>query len=364
MHTIPTRRRRPLRGARAGFTLVELLTVVFIIGALIAILVPSISSARNQAKKVATSAAIRAIEAGLQLFKADNGRDFPQTNGYPPSFAHPVIRSGTTQIFSQTEAIAGKFPFVDGRPTVSGAHWLPAMLMGVDQQGYISRKTVPKEFRNKVETWYTADGPGDQTVVLERSNMYVDPGNVRTTTTEKIRGRANSEFYRGGEGDPLNKLTVILDLFDQPILYYAANTHGRDTNMVEDVRVIDNKYTGGPQAIGPPYYFHQDNVMFTGDLNSPGWNFGGTTKPHAIARAGEDLTAPELTKADVDPEKSNLNTFARYICDRKLLKTFTSQTSQRTKLRPVNLDTYLLISAGVDGLYGTVDDPKNFPSIE
>ncbi len=367
MHAIPQRRRRQVLAARAGFTLVELLTVVFIIGALIAILVPSISAARNQAKKVATSSAIAAIGTGLQMFKADNAKDFPQTNGYPPSFSHPVINSGGTPIFSAADSLAGKFPFVDGRPTVSGAHWLPAMLMGVDQQGYISRKKVPKAALKDVEVWYTADGSSATTVALERSNLYVDPGNVRTVRTTDIRGRSNSEFYVPGKDKFLDDLTVIVDLFDQPLLYYAANTHGRDTNMVEDKREADNNYSGSAeQTKGPAYYFHQDNVMFTGNKqvtgNEPpsGWDFGGLQNGHAIAEAGAGWTAPNLA----DPEIKYRESFARYICDRKLLKTFTDQTSDKTKLRPVNPDSFLLISAGVDGRYGSTDDPRNFTGYE
>jgi len=354
-HTTPLQPQR----VRRGFTLVELLTVVFIIAALIAILVPSISAARNQAKKVATLSAIDAISVGLQMFKTDNARDFPQTNGFPPSFAHPKI-TGTS-----FDPLKGEFPFVDGHPSITGAHWLPAMLMGVDQQGYISRKKVPKAYWNKAELWYTADGPGAGTVVLERSNLYVNPNNVRTVRTIDLRGRANSTLFKGGNNNPVSDLPVIVDLFDQPLLYYAANTHGRDTNMVEEKRKKGNDYNGGgEQSKGPPYYFHQDNVMFTGDDNTKGWDFGGSELGHAIARSGKDLTAPELIQVDADPTQSNTNTFAHYIVDRKLLKTFTSQTSKKTKLRPVNPDSFLLISAGVDGRYGTSDDPSNLPKFE
>lgn len=355
---------QPRRSARSGFTLVELLTVVFIIGALIAILVPSISAARNQAKKVATTAAISAIGAGLEMFKADNAKDFPQTNGYPTSFSHPAMRQGN---FTPADSLAGKFPFGDKdgdstKPTVSGAHWLPAMLMGVDQQGYVSRKKVPKAAKDSaadIAKWYTADGPSGNTVVLERSNLYVDPGNVRTVRTRDIRGRGNPVLY-DDQDKTLEELPVIVDLFDQPLLYYAASTHGRDTNMVENERAEGNKYGSGDQSRGPAYFYHQDNVMFTGNENETGWNFGGAEEGHAIAESGAEWTAPQLTNAEAKYRES----FARFICDRKLLKSFTPQTSQKTKLRPVNSDSFLLISAGVDGRYGTTDDPKNFPGYE
>ena len=46
--------------------------------------------------------------------------------------------------------------------------------------------------------------------------------------------------------------------------------------------------------------------------------------------------------------------FARYIHDHK------SEQASAGPVKPVNPDTYLLISAGPDGIYGTNDDINNF----
>ena len=77
-----------------AFTLIELLTVIFIISLLIGVLLPSIGAARNAAKKATTAKTIQAIGVGLEMFKNDNEKDFRLTNGYPPSFAH---RTGTSR---------------------------------------------------------------------------------------------------------------------------------------------------------------------------------------------------------------------------------------------------------------------------
>jgi prepilin-type N-terminal cleavage/methylation domain-containing protein len=61
----PSRRRRP------GFTLVELLTVVAIISLLIGILLPSLSRARDQAKRLRTAALLDAIGKGIEMFHGD-----------------------------------------------------------------------------------------------------------------------------------------------------------------------------------------------------------------------------------------------------------------------------------------------------
>ena len=76
------------------------------------------------------------------------------------------------------------------------------------------------------------------------------------------------------------------------------------------------------------------------------------------------MTADEL----IDPANPKaLASFARYIVDRTLLRSLKEEKpggekpSEKTQLRPVNADSYLLISAGVDGRFGTPDDVTNFP---
>ena len=351
------RRNRRVR----AFSLVELLTVMFIISALIAILVPSLNAARNSAKKTATIAAINSIKAGLEMFRGDNERQFARTNGYPPSFAHPrMVDSSGNDIF---EAHEGRFPFIEEKPVVSGAHWLPAMLMGVDQKGYIQGKTVTKKNNLRYEPWkwYTPD-PLDDDTSLDRAGFYADPGGLKTVQTQDLPGRPNLTLFNNGPWDIVKQLPVIVDSFGQPILYYVANANGRPTNMVEDKRNRENKYTGGPQDQGPPYYFHEDNLQFTGSEDEPGWDFDG---PHKIARAGDEFTADQL----VDPTNAEAReSFARFIVDRTLYRTMLRKAteeneppSEKATLRPVNAESFLLISAGVDGIYGTPDDVTNFP---
>ncbi|MEK7756255.1 MAG: prepilin-type N-terminal cleavage/methylation domain-containing protein [Planctomycetota bacterium] len=351
---------------RRGFSLVELLTVIFIIGLLIAILVPSLSAARNAAKKMTTAKEIDSIKVGLEMFKNENGPDFPQTNGYPPSFAHPPI--GNPPVF---QSHLGQFPFLESKPVVTGAHWLPATLMGVDKLGYLKRSSVPNKTNLRAEPWkwYTPDPLGEGKPLLPRGGPYADPGGLPTRKTKDLPGRPNRAMFPSwttDDNDPkaMQQLPVVVDAFDQPILYYAANAHGRETNMVEDARKVDNNYTGGPQKEGPPFYFHQDNTGFTGIGTTDaqrGWDFGNSGAKHTIALSGADHTAAELRDVDA-PDKRE--TFARYIVDRKLYRDFEhlqSPPPPTTPLRPVNAESYLLISAGVDGRYGTQDDVSNLP---
>ncbi|MGH7802974.1 MAG: type II secretion system major pseudopilin GspG [Candidatus Binatia bacterium] len=57
----------------SGFTLVEILVVVFIIGLLATIVGVSVSGRGDEAKRVAAKANLKEIESALHLYKLDNG---------------------------------------------------------------------------------------------------------------------------------------------------------------------------------------------------------------------------------------------------------------------------------------------------
>jgi general secretion pathway protein G len=64
---------------RSGFTLIEVLVVVAILGILAAIVVPRIMDRPDEAKRVAAQADVRAIAQSLKLYRLDNGF-YPSTD--------------------------------------------------------------------------------------------------------------------------------------------------------------------------------------------------------------------------------------------------------------------------------------------
>lgn len=363
---------RPNARVRKAFSLVELLTVIFIIGLLISILIPSISAARTSAKRATTAKTIDAIKVGLEMFKNDNERGFRRTNGYPPSFAHPKIPGYAFDPY------LGEFPFAEDSesdpPTVAGAHWLPAMLLGVDVLGYVQRSSVPKanDLQKKPWVWYDNEELLSMGInePLPRASFYIDP-KTEMRPTRDLPGRVPEGVEELAPGyDQIENLPVIIDSFGQPILYYAANAHGRTTNLLEDERVRNNDYDGGVQQIGTPFYFHQDNILFTGrsveEEDGFGWDFSGRGRPHPLGESGADLSASGIVDRYNDHTFAIplRQTFARYIMDRKIWTSIQRPDAAKdsTPLRPVNADSYLLISAGPDGLFGTNDDVSNLPS--
>ena len=67
-----------MKQASSGFTLIELMLVVIIIGALVAMVLPRLAGRTEQARVSAAKADINSnIATGLKLYELDNG-------GYPP----------------------------------------------------------------------------------------------------------------------------------------------------------------------------------------------------------------------------------------------------------------------------------------
>jgi general secretion pathway protein G len=63
----------PRLSPQAGFTLIEIMVVVFILGLLVTLVAPRIIGRTDQARVTKSKADIKAIEESLNLFKLDNG---------------------------------------------------------------------------------------------------------------------------------------------------------------------------------------------------------------------------------------------------------------------------------------------------
>lgn len=68
----------PLTRAQLGFTLIEIMVVVFILGLLVTLVAPKIIGRSDEARRTKAAADIKAIEQALHLYKLDNG-SYPTT---------------------------------------------------------------------------------------------------------------------------------------------------------------------------------------------------------------------------------------------------------------------------------------------
>ncbi len=78
---------------RAGFTLIELMIVIVILGLLATVIMPRILGRPEQARRMKAKIDIRNIESALALFKTDTGR-FPTTSeGLEALVSNPGIKN-------------------------------------------------------------------------------------------------------------------------------------------------------------------------------------------------------------------------------------------------------------------------------
>ena len=110
--------------SKDGFTLIELMVVVVILGVLASLIAPRLLGRTDEAKIVKAKVDISAIETGLKLYRLDNGH-------------YPTTEQGLMALVEQpsTEPLPMKWP----------------------QGGYLEREQIPKDPWNR-EFLYLSPG--------------------------------------------------------------------------------------------------------------------------------------------------------------------------------------------------------------
>jgi prepilin-type N-terminal cleavage/methylation domain-containing protein len=332
---------------KAGFTLVELLVVIAIIAVLISILLPAFSVVRENAHKVRTTSSLSSLGVGLDMYKGE----LALGGTFPPSRSD----NGDGQISNPLDRTSA----VDPDTPVTGAHLLVHAMVGADLIGPAGFKDLDRNGIWADDSHAAAGGiyEIDQASGQPEQTRYQQPGYVDDKMLEGITtlGKlADSNIIVSASGgyNALEQTTrdqyLFVDDWDHPILYYKANPAA--TLMVTDT-------AGG----NPGVYNQADNDLLTGgsaDGTDPlGLDFGygpyveGQQIFHALAKD----VAPPAVPAQQDPNEIYTqatydNSFVRFIHD----------DTVRARNTPVRRDSYLLISAGPDGVYGTGDDITNW----
>jgi type II secretory pathway pseudopilin PulG len=281
---------------KSSFTLVELLTVVVIIAIVVAMLVPALTVVRKMAKEAQQRAQLTTIEMALTAFKQDYG-------DYPPS---DCTLDGTYNVAT------GDY---------LGAQKLAEALVGWDLMGFHPKSAWRADGYDAAggnTTYDPARVRGDDTL-KERKGPY-----LRSATANAFQ--LNQLF--AGLGPLAPSTSVLCDVFGKklvnvggkgvkagaPILYYRANTSSK--------------------TIDASSYAYQDLIydVYDNDMLI------------AVKEMDDGLTNP---LADTT---NNHEFFYGYISDPKI----------PVGGWPFNPESYLLISAGADGQYGTKDDICNF----
>ncbi len=92
-----------------GFTLVELLVVIVILGVLAAVVVFSVSGITNNSDKSACKTQLRTIETAVEAYRAQEGGYPANTGALVPGYlkSTPDTKWGTAAVNSSTGAVTG-----------------------------------------------------------------------------------------------------------------------------------------------------------------------------------------------------------------------------------------------------------------
>ena len=296
-----------------GFTIVELLTVMSIIVILISLLVPALTMVRRYARQVRQNAQFHSIDVAMELFKTEFD-DYPPSgwkdesgakNHYCGAMKLAEAMLGQDLLGFHPRSLFMAYGTVDGTPATDDLY--PEDLA-----------TIAKEDRD--ENLRARKGPYLQ---LENANAY---------SLQALYGEAGNFTAV----DP-NELFVMCDVYTRvkntqtgkkvgmPILYYRANTS--NTLHAENASELPGGGDGADDGGNIYNYYDNDELV---KLGMP-WDTAGT--PHPLwSGGGKPITFYEKTR---NKKISVLS-------------------------RPYNADTYILLSAGFDGIYGTDDDIFNF----
>lgn len=306
-----------------GFTLLETLTALAIIAVLIGLLIPAISMIQKSARNVKQKSQFHGIEVALEAFRTDVG-DYPPSSYTLNNNPNPNVRGADGYCGAQklAEALVG----MDGFGYHPKSQWRADGLADMDNDGNINNPVyhagVDMPYETAAENLRARKGPY---LELENANA-VKLADLYPSGSDIFGALAGNTF-------------VLCDMFGQvknaatgkktgmPILYFKADTNNTfyrpstlgtfpwapDTTQDGIYNVNQNFpfyiYVANGISMGMFHPLYNTRMLFYNRIKNP--NFPGAIPPDYL------------------------------------------------DARPYRSQTFILLSAGADAMYGTADDVYN-----
>jgi type II secretory pathway pseudopilin PulG len=306
---------------RKGLTVVEILVVLGIIALLVGMLLPAVHTVQKMARNTKEKAQLTAIGLGLAAFKNDYG-DYPPSDWWNPN----VVTTGARQDYCGAQKLAeallgwdllGFHPNsawrADGLAVDGAGNPIPnTMYFAPDSLQKRKDRYVDLDTANVFRLGDSTPGATDGLFMSTVGSAALAPNTYVLCDVFNVNER--KILLNGGRALPLGTPARMVSP-GTPILYYKANPASKTIDTVDYQHRIYNA---------------RDNWPLIGlGMVADGGRVPAARRRHPL----EDF-----------------NFFYEYIRDPKV----------QARPWPYRPDSYLLISAGADGLYGTDDDIRNF----
>jgi prepilin-type N-terminal cleavage/methylation domain-containing protein len=328
-----------MRYKNKAFTLIELLVVIAIIAMLVAILSVAQRKVKIVSKNLRQKAAFHAGEISLELYSKDFG-DYPDSSR--------ILGSDGTY--------------------VTGAQRVAEALFGRDDKGFHPKsKWHPAEDMAAAPPHPGSDLYTDNTL-KDRKKQYFERKRVGFYTINDLWGGTggpgfgSSQIYRSaGAVIGTQMAPVFTDVFTQnkvtingenakvgmPILYFKADT------TKEDFRVLSRGHNSKDGHRMPIDLKNLQQWMYQNWTYNFDDNINILDLPWLRDPTDVDKESGPIEPHYQDSEIGNpWGTFYKLITQR--------EDPATNFYKPHNATTFILISAGYDGIYGTKDDLTNF----
>ncbi|MGA2092130.1 MAG: type II secretion system protein [Sedimentisphaerales bacterium] len=331
---------------KKGFTIIELLTVMSIIIILLGVLVPALNKTRRYAKTVVQRGQFHEISKGLELFRNDHSENYPDSGATAPDSLGTV--RGYCGAMKLCEALLGQDGMGFNPLSQFTADGIITEPNGNQPDLYpfdLCTSTDPTVYSGP-----TATNPGLSTNLQSRIK-YVDAENIKATRLQDLYTWDITTF-----GVSFYTPTVAFQATTNLYPYAYPNAVIGDVFLRADIKGAPRCTARAGQKAGMPVlYYKADSsklnhdsitIPVPGTPNTNIYNFDDNYALTALGCPWESGAAP-------------ITLHPMYSDPRVFLKAITNSQITSTP-RPHREDSYILVSAGWDGLYGTRDDVYNF----